>query len=115
MVHDIRQNLPRLPQNDPNRYPPYQYKPYPRMMTREVDGKKIPYRDVAGRPVVVKDATEEAHFLSKHDDRPAKSEAAPSADAPKMTAPEEAPVDTAFQEAKRGPGRPRMKLPENLD
>lgn len=114
-LRDIRRQLPQLPQNDPNRYPAYQYKPYPRMMTREVDGKKMPYRTAAGQPVIVKNEAEEKAFLDKHGDQPKAAQPAAQQEAPRMTALE--PVASApAEEPRRGPGRPpKLKLPDALE
>ena len=38
MLRDIRDRIPRTPQTDPNKFPPYVYRPYPKMMKDE-DGK----------------------------------------------------------------------------
>lgn len=63
---DIRENLPRTPQTDVNKFPEYNYQPYPRMMTKIVGDKKVPYLNASDQPVIVNDATEEAQFKVKH-------------------------------------------------
>jgi hypothetical protein len=66
MHTDIRRFMPQTPQTDPDKFPDYIYQPYPRMMTHEAGGKKVPYKDAGGNPVIVQNATEEANFLARH-------------------------------------------------
>lgn len=92
---NIRPWIPQVGPNDQNNYDPYEYKAYPRMMTklctqadlddwlannsytadngktaykgnRPVVGTAIPYLDAARRPIIVNDADEEAAFLAAH-------------------------------------------------
>lgn len=84
MLRDIRQNIPRTAQTDPNKFPTYNYQPYPRMMTKIIGDKKVPYLNASGQPVIVNDATEEAQFKVKHGqavdvEEPAKTVAIPAA------------------------------------
>jgi len=59
---DIRASLPSTPMTDPNRFPDYVYKPYPKMMSYQEGNKQIPYRTRAGKPVIVKNEEEEQAF-----------------------------------------------------
>lgn len=61
-MRDIRDHLPRTPQTDPNKFPAYKYRPYPRMMKDE-DGK--PYKTAMGKEVIVNSEAEENEFLGK--------------------------------------------------
>lgn len=66
MVRDIRHAMPRTAQTDDSKFPEYVYRPYPRMMTKIIGDKKVPYLNASGQPVIVNDATEEAQFKVKH-------------------------------------------------
>lgn len=66
MVRDIRNAMPRTAQTDDGKFPEYFYQPYPKMMTKIVGDKKVPYLNASGQPVIVNDATEEAQFKVKH-------------------------------------------------
>ena len=63
---DIRENLPRTPQTDINKFPEYNYQPYPRMMTKIQGDKKVPYLNNSGQPVVVNSLAEENAFKAEH-------------------------------------------------
>lgn len=65
-MRDLRKSLPQTAQNDRNKFPDYFYQPYPKMMTKIVGDKKVPYLTASGQPVIVNDATEEAQFKIKH-------------------------------------------------
>jgi hypothetical protein len=65
-MRDLRKSLPQTAQNDRNKFPDYKYQPYPKMMTKIVGDKKVPYLNASGQPVIVNDATEEAQFKAKH-------------------------------------------------
>jgi len=91
-IHDIRQQIPQF---SANYFPPYEYRPYPRMMVNKETGK--PYLDKTRKPVIVQDEHEEKLFLAQH------YKPEPVAEA----------VEVAVEEpVKRGPGRPPM--PKNL-
>lgn len=62
MLRDIRDHLPKTAQTDPNKFPAYEYRPYPRMMK---DEKGKPRLGPSGNPVVVNSAEEERAFLGK--------------------------------------------------
>ena len=95
----IRPWIPQTAQNDPDKFPPYEYTPYPRMMTklcteadlkdwmehnsyitdngktaykgsRWVVGSPIPILDAARKPVIVQNAAEEAAFLKANPSAP---------------------------------------------
>jgi hypothetical protein len=60
-IHDIRNQMPKF---DANYFPPYEYRPFPRMMVNKETGK--PYRDKANRIVIVNDEHAEKLFLAEH-------------------------------------------------
>lgn len=86
---DARKFIPQTDQTDVNKFPPYEYRPYPKMMNRDHPDKKradkgarVPYEadgiDVEmgyaaqpGDPVVVKSEEEQEEFLSRHPEAPA--------------------------------------------
>lgn len=111
MLRDIRKSLPQTAQNDRNKFPEYNYQPYPKMMTKIVGDKKVPYLNASGQPVIVNDATEESQFKAKHglavdEEPPAKTVSINPVAALVAT-----PVDAAPAPKKRG--RP-ARLPANL-
>lgn len=60
-LRDIRH---LMPQQDPNRFPNYEYQPYPRMMTYEDEnGDKKPHLR-GTQPVIVNSEEEEKAFLA---------------------------------------------------
>lgn len=111
MHTDIRRFMPQTPQTDPDKFPDYFYQPFPRMMTREVGGKKVPYKDAGGNPVIVQNATEEAAFLASKG-----IEVAAPAKAETVTI-----QQIVAEPERKKPGRPPKlanvvtHLPENLD
>lgn len=58
-MHDIRQSIPRTDQTMEGKFPPYEFRPYPKMPHDE-HGK--PYLKADKSCVVVQDAAEEALF-----------------------------------------------------
>lgn len=114
MHTDIRRFMPQTPQTNPDNFPEYSYQPYPRMMTRDVGDKKVPYKDAGGQPVIVQNATEEAQFLARYN-RGDEIKAEPKAE----TIVIEQLVAQPVAEKKK-PGRPpklahvETKLPEPL-
>lgn len=107
MPHDIRMHLPQTKQTNPNNFPPYEYRPYPRMMKDE-NGK--PLRTPSGGYVIVNSAEEEAAFLGKSEP----TQEARSVEIDTTEQPSSAPVISSIAPVvKRGPGRP-PKLPETL-
>lgn len=113
MHTDIRRFMPQTPQTDPDKFPDYFYQPYPRMMTHDVGGKKVPYKDAGGNPVIVQNATEEAAFLAKQGIEVA---APPKAE----TIAIQQLVAEPVQERKKPGPKPKpahvvTHLPENLD
>jgi hypothetical protein len=110
-LRDIRDHFPKTPQTDPNKFPAYKYQAYPRMMTKIVGDKKVPYKDASGNPVIVNNATEEAQFKVKHEGAVDVEE--PKATVASIAAHEPENVNTLIE--KRKPGRPaKPKLPEPL-
>lgn len=63
--HNVRSAIPLTNQTDPNKFPPYQYHPYPRMML-QANGKPFTHRN--GQPVVVQDEREEKAFRDSRPD-----------------------------------------------
>lgn len=111
-LRDIRKNLPLTPQTDPNKFPMYEFRPYPRMMTYEEGKKKIPYKGADGHPVIVNSAGEEQAFMEsiegkKPEEAPAKTAAIPQDE------PAQAPVTLNTLAEKRKPG-PKPRLPATL-
>lgn len=66
MARDIRKALPQTAQTDRNKFPDYVYQSYPRMMTKIVGDKKVPYLNNAGHPVIVNNLAEENAFKDEH-------------------------------------------------
>lgn len=62
ILQDIRH---MMPQQDPNKQKPYEFQPYPKMMTYEQGGKKVPYKHPNGSEVIVVNEAEEKEFLAK--------------------------------------------------
>jgi len=57
-------NVPQISPELLKKFPHVHKKPYPRMMTQEVNGKLVPHKLSNGRPVIVKDESEEQKFLA---------------------------------------------------
>ena len=66
-TRDIRKFIAQsqTPQMDPNNFPVKEYQRYPLMI---MGPDKKPYTDVAGRPIVVRNAEEEEDFHKEHPD-----------------------------------------------
>lgn len=111
MLRDIRDQMPRTPQTDPNKFPTYQYQPYPRMLKDE-DGK--PYKHKNGQYVIVDSAVEEAAFFGSKE-QPTQAKAVEiSADDGGAVLADIAPQSEGSEAVvRRGPGRP-PKLPVDL-
>lgn len=77
MAKDFRSNIAKTPQTDPDKFPEYEYKPYPRMMNKDADddGKIVPHAHPDGRPVIVHTAEEEEEFLASLNKKSKKSDA----------------------------------------
>ena len=110
MVKDIRNSLPRTPQTDPNKFPDYEYRPYPRMMTREEGKKKVPYTDDAGNPVIVQSEAEEKAFLAANGKE---VEEAPLPTGVAVPMEDDAPL-TPLKVAQPSAAKPKVKLPADL-
>lgn len=107
MTHDIRMHLPQTKQTNPNNFPPYEYRPYPRMM-KDAHGK--PIRTPSGGYVIVNSEEEEAAFLGKS----APVNEAHTLEIDPFEPPLNAPaISSIAPVVKRGPGRP-PKLPADL-
>jgi len=102
-LRDIRDHLPKTAQTDPNKFPPYEYRPYPRMMKDE-NGK--PLKNAIGQPVIVNSEVEEVTFLGK-EPKEVKANIVSVNPVAALTA--------APDQEKRKPGRPaKVHLPEPL-
>lgn len=111
VLRDIRKNLPMTPQTDPNKFPPYEFRPYPRMMTQEIGKKKVPYKGPDGNPVIVQNAGEEKLFLEELEGKQPE-EATAKTVAISEDEPAVAPATLNTLTEKRKPGRPA--LPKTL-
>lgn len=111
MLRSILHAIPHTAQTDPNKFPPYQYRPYPRQMTHIVNGKPVPYTGPDGRPVEVNDATEEAQFKVRH------GQAVDAEEPAKTVAVETKPVTLAAIAATEAPAKrkyTKRALPADL-
>lgn len=61
----IRSAIPLTDQTNPDKFPAYEYRPFPRMMLKS---SKEPFRDSVGNAIVVHDQEEEDAFLLEHPD-----------------------------------------------
>lgn len=59
-IHDVRSAIPLVKYTNPADFPPYEYRPYPKMPLR--DGGRPIYDDL-GHPLVFQDADEELEFM----------------------------------------------------
>ncbi|HEX5508925.1 MAG TPA: hypothetical protein VFX37_10520 [Pseudolabrys sp.] len=101
-VRDIRDNMPRTKQTDPNNFPPYEFREYPKMVLGE-NGKPIKKN---GQYVIVNSAQEEAIATG-----------APLAETAKTVEIEANPAPAANAAAKadtKQPERPRAAAPTKL-
>jgi hypothetical protein len=105
MLRDIRDHIPRTAQTDPNKYPPYVFRPYPKMM---VDEHGKPFKNKDGSNVIVQSEAEE-HAFKGAQPEPIAAKTIVATPLEKLAPAQE--VNT-LQE-KRKPGRP--PLPKNLD
>ena len=73
----IMHALPQTKQNDPRKFPEYEFRGYPKMMTKIEDGKHVAYKKRNGKPVIVQNETEHKEFLKSigkgEPDEPAKT------------------------------------------
>lgn len=107
-LRDIRDFMPRTAQQDPNKFPAYEYRPYPRMMK---DENNKPLKDKAGNIIYAHSEAEESRLMGKPltQEEPAAGlhEVSTEANQPEETRRPDAPL-------RNKPGRPPTKLPKDL-
>jgi hypothetical protein len=110
MLRDIRDQMPRTPQTDPNKFPAYKYHPYPRMMK---DERGEPFKTKAGQFVIVNSAEEEAAFRGQFALQPEAKTVEVDAVSSGVGSLNNFVAQVEQNTVKRGPGRP-PKLPADL-